>query len=482
MPTIAGMRRRGVTPEALWDFAEMIGVAKKNSVVDVGKLEYAIRQDLEKRTPRAMAVLDPLRVVLSGWPEGKVEELDLPWWPAEPARGGRKLPFGRELLVEREDFDEDPPAGWKRLAPGGEVRLAGAYVIRCEEAVRGPDGAVRELRCSFDPASRGEGAGRKGLGTIHWVHAARSVPSAVRLYDRLFKVEQPDAEADFLGALNPDSLVVAANARLEPALAKAEPGSRWQFLRQGYFFADPEESRPGAPAWNRTIALKDPWAARAAAAKAEERKPRERKSVPGETPAAPRKTRAEFRAEARAANRHLHDRYAFYLKELGLSQDEADLLTGDPATAAYFDAALGSKAKPASIARWLLNDLAGLAGERALADLPLPGDAFGRFVGLVAAGRLTPAAGKTLLQDLVANGGDPEARMKALGIEKVRDAGAIDAAVSRVIAAKPREVERYRAGEKKLLGVLLGAVMKETAGAADAAAVRRALEARLGSR
>ncbi len=479
MPTIAGMRRRGVTPEALRDFAEMIGVAKNNSVVDIGKLEFAIRGDLEKRSPRALAVLDPVRLVLTDWPDGKVEELDLPWWPGDPSRPEkRKVPFGRGLLIERDDFSENPPAGWKRLAPGREVRLAGAYVVRCAEVVKRPGGGVVEIRCTHDRSSLADpAASRRARGTIHWVHAARSVPVPVRLYDRLFRAELPDAEPEFLEALNPDSLVIAERARVEPALASAEPGSRWQFLRQGYFFVDPVESRPGALVFNRTITLRDTWAAKAAP-KIEGRRPRERKGAPPDA-AAPRKTRAEFRAEARAANPELQKRYVLYTKEHGLSQDEADLLTGDSATAAYFDAAVAARAKPGSVARWLLNDLAGVAGDRALDALPLPGDAFGRFVALVDAGRITPAAAKTLLADLVANGGDPQARVKALGLEKIHDRGAIEAAVAKVLAAHANEAERYRAGEKKLFGVLVGAAMKETAGAADTVLVRKVLEEKL---
>jgi Asp-tRNA(Asn)/Glu-tRNA(Gln) amidotransferase B subunit len=311
------------------------------------------------------------------------------------------------------------------------------------------------------------------------VHATRSVPAPVRIYDRLFRVELPDAEPSFLDALNPDSLSVAEAARIEPALAAAEPGTRWQFLRQGYFFVDPVDSRPGAPVFNRTITLRDTWAARATSKAAEERKARAPRATPGETPAAPRKTRAEFRAEARAANPSLHARYAAYTKEHGLSQDDADLLTGDPATAAYFDAAVGAGARPGTAARWLLNDLAGLAGDRSLESLPLGGAAFGRFVALVDAGRLTQAAAKTLLADLVQGGGEPEARLEALGLAKVEDAGALDAAVARALAAQAREVARYRAGEKKLFGVLLGAVMRETQGAADPARVRRLLEEKL---
>jgi glutaminyl-tRNA synthetase len=478
MPTIAGMRRRGVTPEALREFADRIGVARNNSVVDIGKLEFAIRSDLEPRSPRAMAVLSPLRVVVTTWPEGRVDELDLPWWPGEPDReGSRKVPFGRELLVERDDFALEPPKDWRRLAPGREVRLAGAYVVRCEEVVRGPGGEVVELRCTHDPASLGD-ASRRAQGTLHWVHATRSVATPVRLYDRLFRAELPDAEPDLLEALHPESLVVAHGARVEPALAAAAPGDRFQFLRQGYFFVDPVDSRPGRPVFHRTIGLRDTWAARTAARRVEERRPREKRA--GEAPATPRKTRAEFRAGARAASPDLLARYTFYLKEHGLSQDEADLLTADPATAAYFDAAVAAGARPASGSRWLLNDLAGLAGERALDALPLDGAAFGRFVALVDAGRLTAGAAKSLLANLVASGGEPETRMRELGIEKVEDPGALDAAISRALAAHAGEAERYRAGEKKLFGVLVGAVLREIQGAADPARVRSLLQERLG--
>jgi glutaminyl-tRNA synthetase len=476
MPTIAGMRRRGVTAEALRDFAELIGVAKNNSVVDIGKFEFAVRADLEKRSPKAMAVLAPLPVEIASWPAEKVEELQVPWWPGAPERGARAVPFGRHLLIERDDFTERPPPDWRRLAPGREVRLAGGYILRCQEVVRSEAGEVVALRCTHDPASLADG--RRVAGTLHWVHATRSVPAQVRLYDRLFRVEQPDAEADFLQALNPESLRLAAGARLEPALADAKPGDRYQFLRQGYFVADPVESRPGAPVWNRTLSLKDTWAARSAPAP-EARKPRARKEAAAPA-GVPRRTRAELRAEARAAEPALSERYAFYTKELALGPDEADLLTADLATARWFDAAVEAHRAPKSVARWLVNELAGVAGDRSLEALPLPPAAFGRFVALVDAGRLAPAAAKALLADLVEGGGEPEARMKALGLEKVEDRGAVEAAVERALARHAAEVARFRGGEAKLLGFLLGAAMKESGGSADAKLVRQVLVAKLG--
>jgi glutaminyl-tRNA synthetase len=478
MPTLAGMRRRGITPEALRDFAELIGVARNNSTVDIGKFEFAVRADLEGRCPRAMAVLDPLPLTISTWPAGKVETLGLPWWPADPTRGARAVPCSGELLIERDDFSLDPPADWKRLAPGGSVRLAGGWVVRCDEVLCAPDGAVTGLRCSHEPASLGDGAGaRRGLGTIHWVDAARSVPAPVRLYDRLFAVEQPDAAPDFLAVLNPASLVEATGARLEPALAMAAPGDRYQFLRLGYFIADPLDSKPGAPAFSRTITLRDTWTRPAA-----QPAPR-RAAKPKPDPAADatlRSRRSDARAERRAARPALAERYLRYQQALGLAEEQADLLTGDLAVAGYFDEAVGAGAAPASAARWLLNDLLGLAADLPLTELRLDGEAFGRFVGLLDAGRLTTVGAKALLAALLDGGGDPEARMTALRLEKVEDAGAITAAVERALAAQAAEVARYRAGEKKLLGVLLGAAMREARGAADAATVRKVLLERLG--
>ena len=479
MPTIAGLRRRGVTPEALRDFADLIGVAKNNSVVDIGKLEYCIRGDLERRSPRAMAVLDPVPLEIVNW-EGPDEELALPWWPAEPERGGsRAVPFGARLLVDRDDYRDDPPADWKRLAPGREVRLAGAWVVRCEGALRDPDGRIASIRCTVDRSSR-DGAARKGIGTVHWVHATRSVPAAVRLYDRLFTVEQPDAAGNFLDVLNPDSLTLAPAARVEPALREAAPGTWWQFLRTGYFFVDPVESRPGAPVFNRTMTLKDTWSARTASAGAG--------ASPGSSPGrparatrdsasqTPRKSQADLRAEARAADpglAALHDRLVALP---GFSAELADTLTGDPAAAALLEAAVAAGAPATAAARWILNDLAGLSRG---GPMPPPGmDAarVARFVAIAESGRTTTAGAKALLASLVERPGEPEARLAELGLEKAEDAGVLGELVARVLATQAAEVARYRAGEKKLLAFLLGAAMRESKGRVDPNSLRMALQ------
>ncbi len=264
MPTLSGLRRRGYTPEAIRDFCDRIGVAKRDSVVDLALLEYGLRDDLNRRTPRVMAVLKPLKVVIENYPERQVEELEAPFFPDDPPRMGfRRVPFSRELYIERDDFREDPPSKFFRLAPGREVRLRWAYLVRCERVVKDPvSGEVVELRCTYDPATRGGSApdGRKVKGTLHWVSAAHAVRAEVRLYDRLFATPTPGGkERDFRQDLNPDSLEVLSDCRVEPGLATARVGDRFQFERQGYFCVDPD-SGTGRPVFNRTVPLRDTWA------------------------------------------------------------------------------------------------------------------------------------------------------------------------------------------------------------------------------
>jgi glutaminyl-tRNA synthetase len=269
MPTLVGMRRRGYTPEAIRNFCERIGVAKRENLIDVALLEHAVREDLNARAPRVMGVLRPLRVVIENYPPDRVESVDVVNNPEDAGAGTRQVPFARELFIERDDFREDPPKKFFRLAPGREVRLRCAYFITCTGVVKDPaTGEVTELRCSYDPATRGGDApdGRKVKATLHWVSAARAVTAEVRLYDRLFKSEEPDKAGDYHDDLNPASLEVVTDAKVEPSAAAAEPGTRFQFERLGYFCVDPD-SAAGRPVFNRTVTLKDSWA------KAEGKKP-----------------------------------------------------------------------------------------------------------------------------------------------------------------------------------------------------------------
>ena len=260
MPTLSGMRRRGIPAAAIRRFCRMVGVTKFDGLTDMALLEYCIREELNATAPRFLAVLDPLKVTIVNYPESGVEPLDAINNPEDPAAGSRKLTFGRELWIERSDFMLEPVKGYFRLAPGREVRLRYGYFIRCEEVVTDDAGNVIELKCSFDPATRGGSApdGRKVRGTIHWVSAETAVSARVRLYDRLFTVEQPGADGnDFLTQLNPDSLR-EVEAKVEPALAELSPGTVVQFERNGYYAVDPD-SEPGSPVFNRTVTLKDSW-------------------------------------------------------------------------------------------------------------------------------------------------------------------------------------------------------------------------------
>jgi len=262
MPTIVGMRRRGYTPEAIRAFCDRIGVAKRENLIDVALLEHAVREDLNKTAPRVMGVIRPLRVVIENYPEGDSEEVDVPNNPEDPGAGARRVPFSKVLYIEQDDFREDPPKKYFRLAPGREVRLRSAYFVTCTGFTKDPaSGEVTEVRCTYDPATRGGDApdGRKVKATLHWVSAAHALNAEVRLYDRLFTVEEPGKVDDYRPVINPASLEIVAGARVEPSAATAPPGTRFQFERIGYFCVD-TDSTPDRPVFNRTVTLKDTWA------------------------------------------------------------------------------------------------------------------------------------------------------------------------------------------------------------------------------
>jgi glutaminyl-tRNA synthetase len=264
MPTIVGLRRRGVTPAAIKDFQARVGVARADSVVALGMFEHCIREDLGSKAPRMMAVLEPLKVVITNWPEGKIELLELENLPGDEGAGTRQVPFGREIYIEHEDFSEEPPKKFHRLAPGQEVRLKGAYVILCQEAVKDSQGNIVELRCTYDPQTKSgeDTSGKKVKGVIHWVSVSHAARVTVHLYDNLFTKEDPEDEegSDFTNHINRNSLIVLENVPVEPALALAPPESRFQFMRKGYFFMDPVEAKAGRIVYNRIVGLKDSWA------------------------------------------------------------------------------------------------------------------------------------------------------------------------------------------------------------------------------
>ena len=474
MATLAAFRRRGVTPEAIRSFWERMGVAKFNSRIDIAKLEFAIRDDLNHRARRVLCVLRPRRVVLTNYPEGQTEELDAPYWPHDvPNEGSRPLPFARELFIDRDDFMEDPPRGFFRLSPGGEVRLRYGYVIRCDEVVKDESGEIVELRCSYDPETRGGNTpdGRQVKGTIHWVSAEHSLPCEVRLYDRLFSVPDPEAgEGDFKEHLNPESLVVVQGARIEPGVRGDAPGSRYQFERTGYFCSDIVDSSADHLVFNRTVTLRDTWGKaaqapvekKAAAPKPAEREPRERA-------AAPQVARTPEMEAARAR----------YESELGLAPVEADLLTRDPGFATLFEGTVALGAAPKAVANWIVNVLLVELKERGINEIAFGSAQLAEVVRMVEDGTISSAAGKTVVAELTRDGGDPREIVERRGLRQVSDDTALVPVVDQVLASNAAKVAEYRAGKTGLIGFFVGQVMRGTGGTANAERVRALLEGRL---
>jgi len=495
MPTVAGLRRRGVTPEAIRSFCEMIGVAKADSRVDMGKLEYALRDDLNRKAPRVLCVLRPLRVVLSNWPEGKEDELDAPYYPHDvPLEGTRKLPFSGELFIDREDFAEDPPSGFRRLVPGGEVRLRYGYVIRCHEVVKDDEGRIVELRCTYDPATRGGSTpdGRKVKGTIHWVSGRHAVTCRVRLYDRLFTVPDPDAaaaarggSADFREFLNSESLEVVDGALAEPSILGDPDDTRYQFERVGYFWRDPEDSESHRPVFNRIVTLRDTWGRIAAklsapssgsAAPAEgtkdagpARKPGEADSPSGEPGRSP-----ELSPEVRARAAALEGAFQ-------LDRDDAEILARDPELEGFYRAAVESypsgadgevasgEGKPGArpLANWLINELPPVQGDRALSALPFGPAEMARLVALVEGGTVSSTGGRKVLEVMARSGDSPSTIVERLDLAQVGDPVVLLPIIADLMEAHPDKVRAYMTGKKGLLGFFMGQIMRETRGKAD---------------
>ncbi|MBM4184525.1 MAG: glutamine--tRNA ligase/YqeY domain fusion protein [Gemmatimonadetes bacterium] len=477
LATIAAYRRRGVPPEALRLLAQLVGVSKTGARTEEAKLDFAIREVLNPLAPRVMAVLDPLKVVITNYPKGTSEEIDAAYFPHDvPREGSRALPFSGELWIERSDFEERPPKGFRRLVPGGEVRLRHAYVIRCDEVIKDAGGRVVELRCSYDPSTRsGTGAeNRKVKGTIHWVSAPHALTAEVRLFGRLFLDTQHEAEVAEDGGvtaapLNPGSLVVVRGVKVEPSIARDPADTRYQFERTGYFWRDPVDGAGDHLVFNRIVALKDTWAKRADV--------EVRATVTAEPVVATAKG-ADERPRPRAVDPVIAARSARYRDELGVAADHAETIAADPA---FFEAALRTHANAPDVAAWIAVDLRGLLEGRALAELPFSGEAIGRLARLVQEGRTSRRAAKDVLARMVSEGGDPERLVETMGLAKVSDPAVLGGAVEAVLARWPEKVAEFRAGKSSLLGLFVGEVMKQTRGAADPEATKRLLAERLRS-
>ncbi len=480
MPTIAAYRRRGYSPESLRAFCEMIGVAKANSVVDIGKLEYAVRDDLNHLAKRVMAVLRPIEVEITNYPEGKSESIEAPYFPKDIGKpGSREVSFSRRLFIERDDFSEHPEKGFRRLSPGQEVRLRRAYVIRCDEVVRDDAGEFVSLKCSYDADTLGKAPeGRKVAGVIHWVDAATALDVEVRLYDRLFAVPQPDAGGEFLAHLNTDSLVILSGVKVEASVGADAGETRYQFERQGYFWQD-LDSRSDRLVFNRIVELRDSWAARKQVADPDVSSAPLAGKSPKSSTRPQKKSRTEYREIARQRNPVLAARFDRYQQALSLSEGDADLLTSDVSVGDLFEAALAEHADAPEIAKWVVNDVLREIKETPVSELRFGGAELGRLVALVASNKVSSASAKEVFSVLLAEGGDPGAIVVARGLEQVSDVSAIEPIIGAILAANADKVAQYRDGKKGLLGFFVGQVMRKAGGKANPKLVKELVAAAL---
>ncbi|WP_027480916.1 glutamine--tRNA ligase/YqeY domain fusion protein [Deinococcus pimensis] len=495
MPTIAAQRRRGVTPEAIRRFASQIGVTRTNRAVDLALYEHAVRDDLNLRAPRVMAVLRPLRVVLTNVEEGAEQTLSLPYWPHDVVResgdGLVALPSGervtpgaavrdvvltRELYIERDDFAVEPPKGFKRLTPGGTVRLRGAGVVRCDDVTTGEDGEVTELRCTL----LGEDAPARGV--IHWVSASRALPAEFRLYDRLFTVPDPEADADdvepqdgeasaasvghvdtgFMRFLNPHALVVTRGF-VEPSVASHPLDTRYQFERAGYFWRDPVDGRGDTLVFDRIVTLKDTWAKEGGRPAG-----RERRAEPGTRAAAPVSAGPDLTPEQRAEVERFRSQ--------DVSEAEATVLAREPQLSAFLEAA-ANVGELGRLASWVVNDLGGPIREGANRVTP---EGLAALVKLIEDETITARIAKDVLAEAQTSGETPAGIVERRGLRQVSDTATLEAEIDRVMAENPDKVEAYRGGRSGLLGFFAGQVMKATGGQANPRVVQDLLRAKLG--
>jgi glutaminyl-tRNA synthetase len=481
LPTLSGLRRRGVPPSAIRSFCREVGVTRSQSRVQIGHFEHALRDDLNPTAPRVMAVLDPLKVTVTNWDEDEVDWIDANHWPRDIDKNEtRPVPFTRTFYIERDDFREDPPDDFFRLAPGREVRLRHAYFFTCEEVVRDEDGAITELRGTVDHDTRGATAadGRSPDGTLHWVSASHAVPFEARLYDRLFEVPDPDArDAHFTEFLNPDSLNVRQGV-LEPAGREMDADQRVQFERQGYFWPDPEDSTPDALVYNQIVPLRDTWGEdedRLTQAELErrrhekeQRKQRQReRSIEGKTDP------VEY------LNDDQHDRFKHYHEDLGLGRNDAAVIAGEAALATFFDEARDHFDAPVPLANWIVNELLGALEDRSVLDVPLDPESFADLVRLVETDVLSTRGADEVFTELMERGGSPEAIVEARDLRQVDDTEALRPTVQTILEEHPDEVARYRDGKKGLIGFFMGQVMDATDGAANPELARELLQTEL---
>lgn len=457
LPTLAGIRRRGYTPESLKNFCESIGIAKSNSTVDFAQLEFCIRDDLNTKVPRVLCVLKPLKVVIENYPEDQTEMLDVSYYPHDvPKEGSRKLPFARTIYIERDDFMENPPKGYYRLSPGNEVRLRGAYVIKCEQVIKDENGEVVELRCSYDPETKsgGDTSGKKVKGTIHWVSADHAKKVEVRLYDRLYLNEAPDGPED----LNPNSLEILTDCYIEPAAILERADERFQFERQGYFYIDPVLSTNEKFVFNRIVQLKDSWSK---STQKPEAKPETVKTEPKV------KQQIEQKVEAVVLSPETEAKVKTYQDKYTLNSEVAVTIAKDDKLATLFEEVVGITGNFVTAANLIANEVSRTIKEKEGSDVSFDVNNLAELVDLVDDGTISWKIARDIFEEMNKTGENPKKIVEAKGLVQISDTAELGVIIDKVIANNPENLAKYKEGKTNLLGFFIGQVMKASGGKAN---------------
>jgi glutaminyl-tRNA synthetase len=466
MPTIAGYKRRGYTPESILSFCDQIGIAKANSMVDVSQLEFSIRDDLNPKVPRVMCVLDPLKITIENY-EGD-EEIDASYYPQDvPKEGSRKLPFSREIYIEREDFMETPPKGYYRLTPEQPVRLKHAYIIKCNKVIKDSNGTVTEIKATYHPDSKSgsDTSDIKVKGAIQWVDAKTAKRIEVRLYDRLFQKEMPEGVED----INPDSLKIINNALIEPAVILNKPDERFQFERQGYFYADPVDYTEEIPVFNRIVGLKDSWAK-----KKNTPQKASSKGVPSST------KKIQIDGEVTPMTPEEQALFNKYTSEHALNSEVANTLARDKKLSHFYAQSLSSFNNPIGIANMVVNEVARELKQHQESELKFTASQIATLVKMVHEEIISSKIAKQVFEEMSKNGEDPSQIVEAKGLVQISDPEVISSIIDEVITQNPDNVQKFKAGNTKLLGFFVGQVLKATGGKANPKVVNQLVTKALG--
>ena len=463
LPTIAGLRRRGYTPESIVNFCDQLGIAKANSMVDVSQLEFCIRDDLNKKVPRVLCVLDPLKVTIENY-EG-CEEIDASYYPHDvPKEGNRMIPFSREIYIERDDFMENPPKGYFRLTPEQPVRLRHGYIITCKEVIKDADGNIIEIKATYNPDSKSgsDSSGIKVKSAIQWVSAKEAKTVEIRLYDRLFKEEAPEGIED----INPNSLQVIKNALIEPAVILEKPDERFQFERQGYFYADPIDYTDEKPVFNKIVGLKDSWAKKTKVTENTPKSQAKKVHVDGEV------------APMNEAQQTLFDKYT---EEFKLNSEVANTLARDEKLSSFYEDAISVNDSPITTANIVANEVARELKESQVDVLKFTAKQIAELVKMVDDEIISNKIAKQLFEEMVKTGENPTQIVEERGLVQISDPAKIIPIIDEIIAKNPDNVAKFKDGNTKLLGFFVGQVLKATGGKANPKVVNTLVNEKLKS-